>query len=92
MPGEMPAILKKGEGVFTPEQMARMGPAGGSYTFAPTVNFGGDAGSPRDRDSLLRQMRALWQADMAAAQPGFTAAANARLRQPAAASMRPTRR
>jgi hypothetical protein len=29
-PGEVPAILKRGEGVFTPEQMASMAPAGGN--------------------------------------------------------------
>jgi tape measure domain-containing protein len=38
--GEMAAILKKDEGVFTPGQMAALGPAGGSQTVvvSPTIN------------------------------------------------------
>jgi len=35
LPGEMPAILKKGEGVFTPEQMAALG--GGEATIINNV-------------------------------------------------------
>jgi tape measure domain-containing protein len=38
--GEMAAILKKDEGVFTPQQMASLGPAGGNQTVvvSPTIN------------------------------------------------------
>jgi phage-related minor tail protein len=39
--GEVPIIAKQGEGVFTPEQMANLQPAGASkvITFAPQINI-----------------------------------------------------
>ncbi len=79
-PDEMPAILRRGEGVFTPEQMARMGPSGGSYTFAPTIHFAGDAGSAEDRNALLAAMRASWLSDLRSAIPGIVDAAKGSLR------------
>jgi tape measure domain-containing protein len=79
-PDEVPAILQRGEGVFTAEQMARMGPAGGTYTFAPTINFSGDAGRAEDRDALLAGMRSLWVRDIQAAAPGIVEASKSSLR------------
>lgn len=76
-PDEVPAILRRGEGVFTPEQMASMGPAGGSYTFAPTVYFQGDAGSDQDRRQLVAQMQAMWRQDLATLAPGIISASRA---------------
>ena len=79
-PDEQAAILRRGEGVFTEEQMAAMGPAGGSYTFAPTINFTGDAGSAKDRDALLAGMRSLVAAELRVAVPGIVQAAKGSLR------------
>jgi tape measure domain-containing protein len=79
-PDEVPAILQRGEGVFTAEQMARMGPAGGTYTFAPTIHFQGDAGNQGDRDALLAGMRSLWVRDIQAAAPGIIEASKTSLR------------
>lgn len=81
-PDEVPAILRRGEGVFTPEQMARLSPAGGGgQTFAPTINFTGNAGSPEDRDALIQGMRALWLQDLRGSVPGIVTAAKGSLRQ-----------
>lgn len=81
-PDEVPAILRRGEGVFTPEQMARLSPAGGGgYNFAPTINFTGNAGSPEDRDALIQGMRALWLQDLRGSVPGIVTAAKGSLRQ-----------
>jgi hypothetical protein len=79
-PSETPAILQRGEGVFTEAQMARLGPAGGSFTFAPTVNFKGDAGSPADRATLLEGMRAMVRSELLSAVPGIIDAAKGSLR------------
>jgi len=80
-PDEQPAILQRGEGVFTAAQMARLGPAGGgSYTFAPTIHFQGDAGSAQDRNALVQAMRGLWLGDLQAAVPGIVSAAKQSLR------------
>lgn len=79
-PDEQATILRRGEGVFTEEQMASLGPSGGSYTFAPTVNFSGNAGSADDRDGLLTTMRAMWLQDLRAAVPGIVDAAKGSLR------------
>lgn len=58
--GEVPAILKKGEGVFTPEQMSRMG-GGQQITQNVTVNVTASGGSPEQNDDLAdkvgRQVR-----------------------------------
>lgn len=80
-PDEVPAILRRDEGVFTPAQMARLGPAGGSsYTFAPTIHFSGSAGSADDRAALVAGLRAAWQADLRGAVPGIVEAAKGSLR------------
>lgn len=81
-PDEVPAILRRGEGVFTAEQMARLSPAdAGGATFAPTINFTGNAGSPEDRDALIQGMRALWLQDLRGSVPGIVTAAKGSLRQ-----------
>jgi len=75
-PDEVPAILQRGEGVFTQAQMARLGPAGGGdQTFAPVIHFHGDAGSEADRAALLAEMRAAWRQDIAGAAPAIIGAA-----------------
>ena len=51
-PGEVPIIAKRGEGVFTPEQMAAMSPAAG-VTYAPTFNVD----SRTDRAEIISLMR-----------------------------------
>ena len=79
-PDEVPAILRRDEGVFTPEQMARLGPAGGSYTFAPTVHFSGNAGSDDDRNRFMAQMQAMWRSDLLSAVPGIVGAAQGAIR------------
>lgn len=54
MPGEFPAILKKGEGVFTKEQMASLAPAGGAtqITLMQTneINIESSGGSDSDKE------------------------------------------
>jgi hypothetical protein len=75
-PDEVPAILRRGEGVFTPAQMAAMAPAGnGDRVFAPTIHFHGNAGSEADRAKLLAEMRAAWLQDIAGATPAIIGAA-----------------
>lgn len=67
MPDEFPAILQRGEGVFTPAQMAQLGPAGNTINM--TVNFSGNAGSEDDRATLIAGIDAMIQARLAAAEP-----------------------
>ncbi len=69
LPGEMPAIVKKDEGIFTPEQMKALGPAGGSSTSqqiqinAPvTVNAQG--GTHEQNADLAKQMSEQMEATM----------------------------
>lgn len=67
---EVPAILRRGEGVFTPEQMARLGPAGGIN--APvTIYFSGNAGDPRDQAALAELVQRGIAAGIAQARPGI---------------------
>lgn len=55
MPGEHPAILRDGEGVFTPEQMAALGGAGG--TVVNVINNTGEpATQQRRRDGDGREI------------------------------------
>ncbi len=78
-PDEVPAILQRGEGVFTAEQMAALGrgdhlggsAAGGGNTinFHMPVSFAGDSGSKADQQALLGQMRAQMLSVIAEAMP-----------------------
>ena len=54
-PGEVPAILRKGEGVFTEQQMAALGPAGNTSI---AINWTGDAGNDDDRRRLAEAVAA----------------------------------
>ncbi len=74
---EVPAILQKGEGVFTADQMAAMGPAGHNVTVNMPVNFTGDSGSQADRESLLAVVDQRVRAGVAAALPSTVKAAHA---------------
>lgn len=51
MTNETPAILKKDEGVFTPAQMASLGPAGGNQTVvvSPTINVTQPQGATQEQ-------------------------------------------
>lgn len=70
MPDEFPAILQRGEGVFTPAQMAQLGPAGNTNHIS--INFTGDAGSEQDRMALAEQVaRAIARQEIGAATPGI---------------------
>ena len=67
---EVPAILQRGEGVFTPEQMARLGPAGGqAVTINMPIQFSGDSGSEADRAGLLALVDARVRAGVASMMP-----------------------
>ncbi len=49
--GEVAAILKKEEGVFTPAQMQSLGPAGGTNTMvlSPTINVQQPQGATQEQ-------------------------------------------
>jgi hypothetical protein len=69
---EVPAILKRGEGVFTEEQMANLGPAGGNTISAPqTINFYGNAGNASDREQLAAMAYEAARAGIAAERGGL---------------------
>jgi len=57
-PDEVPAILKKGEGVFTPEQMAAMGGMGGGQQINQSVNVtvNGNGGDPAQNQDLAARI------------------------------------
>ncbi len=58
-PGEVPAILQKGEGVFTPAQMRSLGLGGGSgggHTFNVTIGEGASVEAVRELESYVRRI------------------------------------
>lgn len=75
MPGlasdEVPAILQRGEGVFTPEQMRALSPAGGRGDVIFNIQFQGDAGSATDRNALIEGLRGMVRQEIGAAAPGI---------------------
>ncbi len=82
-PNEVPAILERGEGVFTPEQMRALGPAGDVALGVRggdvhlSVNFeGGDLGNARDQARMAEQLRAVVRQEVAAAAPGIARGAH----------------
>ena len=76
-PGEVPAILRRGEGVFTEQQMAALGPAGGTTI---NVQWQGDAGSEDDRQRLAQAIaRAVARQEIARATPQITTLAKGSL-------------
>jgi len=73
-PDEVPAILQRGEGVFTPDQMRAMGPAGGTVIH---VTFqGGDMGREADRNAMVEQMRAVIRQEIDGRAPSIIRAAH----------------
>jgi tape measure domain-containing protein len=63
---EMPAVLKKDEGVFTPAQMQALGPAGGNQTVvvSPTINVNQPAGATEEQGQrfgkgIMRELQGL---------------------------------
>ena len=86
-PGEVPAILQQGEGVFTPQQMARLAPVGsgaGGAVVNLTVNVSGSAADGAERDPMARrrlgeEIGAIARAQIAAALPAILAASRADL-------------
>ncbi len=69
MPGiggnEVPAILKRDEGVFTPAQMSSLGPAGGNtVVLSPTINVSQPQGATEEQGQkfgkgIVREMQAM---------------------------------
>lgn len=61
MPGEMPAIVKKDEGIFTPEQMAALGSAASSNNQSVVINspvtVNANGGTPEQNADLAEQVR-----------------------------------
>jgi tape measure domain-containing protein len=77
-PDEVPAILQRGEGVFTAEQMRALGPAGGVSVGDMHFHFqGGDMGRPEDRQAMAEAVRAVVREEIGAAAPGIVRAATA---------------
>jgi hypothetical protein len=77
-PDEVPAILQRGEGVFTAEQMRALGPAGGASVGDMHFHFqGGDMGRPEDRQAMAEAVRAVVREEIGAAAPGIVRAATA---------------
>lgn len=58
LPSEVPIIAKKGEGVFTPEQMASMGgiQQNQAISIQAPITVNGSAGTPEQNDDLAKKM------------------------------------
>ncbi len=60
MPGEVPAVLKRGEGIFTPEQMAALGGVGGqtvvNNVVNVTVNRSGGSGNAAEDKAMAAEV------------------------------------
>lgn len=74
--GEIPAILRNDEFVFTPEQMGALG-GRGDVNF--NIDFRGDAGSAEDRARLIEGLRGVVRQEIGAASPGIVNAASAQV-------------
>lgn len=72
---EVPAILQRGEGVFTPAQMQALGRGSGAVV---NVTFaGGDMGSEADRRAMAEQLRGVIRQEIGGAMPRMVEAAHA---------------
>lgn len=74
VPGEVPAILQRGEGVFTPAQMRAMGGGGGITVNHQIHNYAGvevetqesrGPGGVINMDTIIRKVRRAMEADLA---------------------------
>lgn len=66
LPSEVPIIAKKGEGVFTPEQMAGMGgfSQNQQFNFDSPITVNGSAGTPEQNTDLAQKMAREYQQAM----------------------------
>ncbi len=69
LPGEVPAVLKRGEGVFTPEQMAALGQTAGGQTTVNnvvnvTVNRSGAGGNAAEDKAMATEVARQVQASL----------------------------
>lgn len=74
--GEIPAILRDDEFVFTPEQMGALGGRGDANFY---IDFSGDAGSERDRARLIEGLRSVVRQEIGSAAPGIVNTATGRV-------------
>lgn len=66
LPSEVPIIAKKGEGVFTPEQMSQMGSFQSTqqFNFNSPITVNGSAGTPEQNTDLAQKMAREYQQAM----------------------------